>query len=175
MIGTVTNTLQFPHKMIRSKVIAQYMKEAGYKKAVCFTCGNAGRELRRAGVETIIVGGEGDMLPNRWLTTAEIHRMFPDCFDATSGHLNADVMNRIASAYREYLGELPAEVEVPSGSGECLVCLKLAYPQVHFIAEYDVVGLEGPTQYCPRAPLVPLVGLLAEEVRHGEQLHGGEQ
>ena len=166
-------TLQFPHKKIRSEVIKQYMQEAGYKQAVCFTCGNAGRELRRAGVETIIVGGEGDMLPNRWLSTAEIHRMFPSCFDATSGHLNMEVMGRIASAYKAYLGDLPPVVEVPTGSGECLVCLKLAYPHVRFIAEYDVAGLERQTQYCAMAPLVPLVGILAEDVRHGEQLHGG--
>ena len=113
------------------------------------------------------------MLPNRWLTTAEVHRMFPNHFDATSGHLNMELMNRIAAAYRAHLGELSSPQYVPSGSGECLVCLKLAYPDVQFYAEYDVVGLEGPTQFNARAPMAPLVGIIAAGVKHGTHLDGG--
>lgn len=166
--------LQFPHKKIRSSIIKEYMAEAGYDKAVCFTCGNAGRELRQAGVDTVIIGGGGDMMPSRWLTTAEVHRIFPQHFDATSGHLNVDLMRRIGRAYRDYLGDLPPVVELPCGSGECLVCLKMAYPDVQFIAEYDVVGLEGPTEYNAQGPLNPLVALLANEISHGATLEGDE-
>lgn len=162
--------LTFNHKQIRAAVIKQYMQEAGYDRAVCLTCGNAGRALREAGVDTIVIGEKGDLSPNRWFSTAEIHKMFPDCFDATSGHLNAELMNRIALAYGDALGELESPVYVPSGSGECLVCLKLAYPHVHFIAEYDVDNedLAKPTEYSGDAPLNRLVECLADEIRFGD-------
>lgn len=168
--------LTFPHKAIRARIIKEYMAEAGYTRAVCFTCGNAGRELAQAGVDTLVIGDTGTLHPGRWLTSAEVHRMFPTHFDATSGHLNVDLMNRIGHAYRDYLGDLPPSVRVPSGSGECLVCLKLAYPEVQFYAEYDVDddALRRPTTYTPAAPLNTLVKCVAAEVRHGSTMEEEE-
>lgn len=160
------NLLTFPHKAFRSKIIKQYMEEAGYTGAVCLTCGNAGRELRALGVDTVIIGETGDLSPNRWLSTAEVHRLFPDRFDATSGHLNMELMNRIAEQYRKYLGKLDSPQYIPSGSGECLTCLKLAYPDIEFIAVYNVPGeLAHATEYSEYAPLNGLVRLLAKDVK----------
>ena len=159
--------LTFPHKMIRSKVIKAYMQEAGYDRAVCFTCGNAGRELQEAGVDVLIIGAGGKLLPNYWFSMAEVQSTFKGYFDATSGHLNIELMKRIGKAYKRYLGNLESPQHIPSGSGECLVCLKLAYPGVDFIAEYDVQGLEEPTRYDEQSPLNALVRLLAKEVNHG--------
>jgi len=165
----VKKLLQFPHKRIRSKVIKQYMIEGGYNRAVCFTCGNAGIELKLAGIDTIMIGCGGDLLPSdKWFSTAEVHKMFPDCFDATSGHLPTDLMYRIGLAYKEYLGELSGKVYVPSGSGETIVCLKLVYPKTEFIAVYDIntKELKRATSYSKYAPLNKYVELLSK-VQHG--------
>jgi hypothetical protein len=56
--------------------------------------------------------------------------------------------------------ELPDVVYVPSGSGETLVCLKLAYPEKKFIAVYN---LDAATEYSPRCPLNDFVKVMAED------------
>lgn len=164
----MSKIIKFPHKQIRSFVIREYMSECGTSRAVCFTCGNAGRELRDAGVDVLIIGNGGELLPNKWFTQADIRRYFPDYFDATSGHLDMTLMKRIGRAYRDYLGELPDEVTIPSGSGETAVCLKLAYPNVKITALYDIDedGLREATEYSPDAPLNGIVSLIAK-VEHG--------
>ena len=91
----------------------------------------------------------------------EIKNRFPTYFDATSGHLNIELMQQIGKKYKEYLGELPSKVYVPTGSGETLVCLKLVYPKTKFIAVYNL-GKE--TEYNENAPLNTLVRLLSEEI-----------
>lgn len=155
--------LRFPHKQIRAQVIKRYM-EGKYSKAVCFSCGNAAQALDDAGVETLHIGAKGVLEPRKWFTQAEIHYIFPDYFDATSGHLPAEVMNLLAQAYKEYLGELPPLVYVPTGSGETLICLKTAFKAVDFVAVYNI---DPATEYSESCPLNAFIRLLAKDIIYG--------
>ena len=137
------------------------MMEYGYKRAVCFSCGNATEKLKQAGVDVLAIAPNGDLVANKWFTIGEVANRFTGYFDATSGHLPMDLMKRIAARYRETLGELTGDIYVPCGSGESLVCLKLAYPDVNFIAVYN---LDSATEYGAEAPLNDLVKLLAKDV-----------
>ena len=152
-------------KDVRSHHIRRYMQEAGYRRAVCFSCGNAADALRRAGVDVLEVGPRGRLLAGGWWTVGEIRRAWPEHFDATSGHLPVSLMSAIGAEFRSVLGEFgDEELVVPCGSGETLVCLALAYAgEAAFVAEYDCSRPE--TMYDPEAPLVPLVRVLAGEVR----------
>lgn len=130
--------LRFPHKEIRARVIADFVRVAGYRGVVVFTCGNAARTLRDVGLEVTEVGPRGDLKTDKWWTMAEIHRAWPDLFDATSGHLSVPLMGDIAKAFRAHLGNLPAgRYSVPSGSGETVTCLRIIYPLLTFDATYD--------------------------------------
>jgi hypothetical protein len=150
--------LEFPHKQIRAKVIAEFVRAAGYRGVVVFTCGNAAKTLRDVGLEVTEIGPRGDLKTDKWWTMAEIHRAWPDLFDATSGHLTVPLMADIAKAYRAHLGNLPAgRYSVPSGSGETVTCLRLLYPLVTFDATYDNDKPE--TTRHPDAPLNAFVEL----------------
>lgn len=155
-----TKLLTFPHKQIRSKVIQEYIKD-NYTKIVCYSCGNAGRALEELNLDVLHIGEEGILTPNKWFTMKEINHYFHEYFDATSGHLNIEIMQLIAEEYKKYLKELPSIVYVPTGSGETIICLKLAYPKTKFIAVYNL-GKE--TEYNPNAPLNKLVELISEEI-----------
>ena len=156
--------LVFPHKLIRSKIIKNYIK-GNYDKTVCFSCGNAGRALEELNLDVLHIGEEGTLTPNKWFSMKEINHQFHEYFDATSGHLNIELMQLISKEYLKYFGENKfkpnEEVYVPTGSGETLVCLKMAYPKTRFIAVYNL-GKE--TEYNPQAPLNKLVELLADEI-----------
>ena len=152
--------LRFPHKRIRAQVIKRYM-DGVYARAVCFSCGNAATELEKAGVDVLHIGEQGVLEPHKWFTQAEIKHTFPDYFDATSGHLPMEVMLRLAVAYSAHLGKLPETVYVPSGSGETVVCLKLAYPDTHFVAVYNI---DKATEYSPYCPLNALVRVLCDDI-----------
>ena len=152
--------LTFPHKQIRSKVIKGYIS-GNFDKVVCFSCGNAGRALENEGLDVLHIGEEGVLTPNKWFTMQEIAHFFPDYFDGTSGHLSNELMQLVGDAYKEYLGELPEVVYLPTGSGETLVCLKMAYPDVDFVAVYNL-GKE--TEYSEYAPLNKLVELLSYDI-----------
>ena len=153
--------LRFPHKVLRSAVIREYMHKAGYEKAVCFSCGNAAIALEDAGIVTVHIGKNGILSPNKWFTTAEIKHTFTDCFDATSGHLTVDLMQKIGDAYKDYVGKLSGTVFVPTGSGETLCCLKFAYQDIDFVA---VRNIDDATKFDKNAPLNTLVELLAKDV-----------
>lgn len=152
--------LRFPHKKIRAEVIKRYI-QGRYEKAVCFSCGNAARELQAAGVNTLHIGVNGDLQPNKWFTQQEIATAFPTHFDATSGHLPAELMIMLAEEYKKYLGELPDLVYLPTGSGETLICLKLAYPATQFVAVYN---LDSATEYDSRCVLNKFVELAADGI-----------
>lgn len=152
--------LKFPHKQIRSKVIQEYI-EGTYDRVLCFSCGNAGRALEELNLEVLHIGEEGILNPNKWFTLKEINHRFNNYFDATSGHLNIELMQMIGEEFKKYLGELPQTNYIPTGSGETLVCLKLAYPNKDFIAVYNL-GKE--TEYNENAPLNKLVELLSKEI-----------
>jgi len=160
----------FPHKQIRAAVIRQYMAENGFVKAVCFSCGNASRALREAGVDTLDISPAGDLSPGRWFTQAEIQRTFPGMFDATSGHLPAELMTRIAGAFRAHLGPISGHIYLPTGSGETLIELKMAYPELIITAVY---GLDKATEYSTQAPLNALVRALASDIIFLHNTEGG--
>jgi hypothetical protein len=135
--------LRFPHKQIRARVIADFVRAAGYRGVVVFTCGNAAQTLRDEQLEVTEIGPRGDLKTEKWWTLAEIHRAWPDLFDATSGHLTAPLMWDIAKAYGAHLGNLPVgRYSVPSGSGETIVCLRLVYPLLKFEPAYDDSKME---------------------------------
>lgn len=148
--------LIFPAKQIRAQVIAEYANAAGYRGVVAFSCGNATRELRAAGLWVLDISPSGDIAPTgKWWTPAEIHRAFPDLFDATSGHLPAWMMIEIGKRFREYLGDIEGG-DVPSGSGETIMCLRWAYPDKIFRPVYN---LDKATEYNDNSPLNYLVNL----------------
>lgn len=160
----MSDLLRFPHKRLRAAAIREYMAEAGLARCVCFSCGNAAEALIAEGVDTLHIGPHGVLAPTRWFTPAQIARAFPGFFDATSGHLPLSLMTEIGQRYRAYLGGLPDVVRVPSGSGETLVCLKLAYPETDFVAVYN---LDEATEYSAHAPLNSLVKALSKGVEFG--------
>ena len=153
--------LRFPHKKIRSKVIKDYLKDKNYNGIVCFSCGNASRELKNVGLDIIDISPNGDLIANHWFTPGEILHKFNNYFDATSGHLSIELMMLIGKAYKEYLGELPDLNYIPTGSGETLICLKLAYPNKKFVAVYN---LDDATLYDNNAILNELVEIMTEEI-----------
>ena len=141
--------LRFPNKDYRAEVIDEYVQDSGYAGVVVFTCGNAARALRKANyapgvpqhtpLEVVEVGPQGVLKTDHWWTPAEIHKTWPNLFDATSGHLPYPLMVDIAEVFKTYLGELdPATVYLaPTGSGETIICLQIAYPACTFVAVYD--------------------------------------
>ena len=141
-------------KAIRASVIKEYMQLHGYKQCVCFSCGNASRKLKDAGVDCIDISPSGDLNANRWWSMAEIRKAFPTCFDATSGHLSTDVMRMIVECFRaEFEDRFKPHKKyiIPAGSGETILCLKLAFPCTEFVAMYD--DSNPATQYNRAAPL----------------------
>jgi hypothetical protein len=158
--------LHFPHKKIRAEVIAQFVRQAGYKGVVVFTCGNAAKTLRDEGLDVVEVGPRGDLKTEKWWTMAEIHKAWPELYDATSGHLAVPVMGDIAKAYRAHLGDLSAGTySVAAGSGETVTCLRIAYPLLTFDPTYDDSKPE--TTRHDGAPLNPVVD--AESLRGSEE------
>lgn len=158
---------RFPNKAYRAAVIKAYMEQWGYKKAVCFSCGNASRELRKCGVDTMDISDTGMLKARQWFDAGEVKRWFPDCFDATSGHLPIDCLLQVAAMYRSKLGSVPDAINLPTGSGETLIALKLAFPSCKITAVYN---LDKATRYEEKAPYNGLVQLLAEEVIYADKV-----
>lgn len=128
------NYLRFPNKAIRARVIAKYVRRAGYRGVVCFSCGNASAELRKVLPFVVDISPTGGLVPTLQWSPEAIHTTWPELLDATSGHLPVFLMIRVAGAFREYLGFLSPKTlyHVPTGSGETITCLRWAYPAVHF-------------------------------------------
>lgn len=130
-----------PEKYVRAHVIRNYIVEAGHAGAVVFTCGNAAKALREVGLGNIVeVGPHGVLKTDRWWTPAEIRHTWPDLFDATSGHLPMTLMVKISGHLHKLLGpsiEEGTQYLVPTGSGETILCLGMAFPNVSFCAVYD--------------------------------------
>lgn len=155
------NLYTFPNKQYRAEAIKQYMQEKGHKKAVCFSCGNASRALRECGVDTLDISPTGDLQALRWFTKDEIKKVFPEYFDATSGHLDDECMRYVAGYFKEKLQTLPPLIMLPTGSGETLVELHMAFPKTKFFAVYD---LNDATKYEEQAPLNARVKKIAEGI-----------
>ena len=162
----MNNLYRFNNKELRSIAIKAYMQRYGFEKAVCFSCGNASRMLKEAGVKTLDISPTGDLQANRWFTMGEIKNAFPDYFDATSGHLPIECMEMISTVFYSHLYKtMPKEINLPTGSGETLVCLKMAFPDTKITAIYNI---DPATQYEEEAPLNNLVRLLAEKIIYTE-------
>lgn len=159
IISTMTQSdINITEKKVRAAVIREYMERNGIACAVCFSCGNASRELRMAGVNVLDISPSGDMEARRWFTQEEIRRLFPAAFDATSGHLPMDVMLRISARLRAKLeGQYVAgrTYTIPSGSGETVLCLAMAFPECSFVAEFD--DADPARRKEQDAPLIPLI------------------
>jgi hypothetical protein len=158
-----------PTKTIRARLVADEVEDAGWRGVVCFSCGNASRALKEAVPYVVAVAPGGDLVAARWWTPAEVHRAWPDLLDATSGHLPAHLMIELSTALRDHVGQLrePA-YRVPTGSGETIVCLRMAYPGTTFVAVYD--DNDPATLYDYRAPLVALVKATGPVLRVLESL-----
>lgn len=158
----MTQTLETPAKAIRARIIVDYATTAGYEGIVCFSCGNASAALRTASMgllPVLDVSPAGDLEPRRWWTPAEIARTWPRWFDGTSGHLPAHLIADIGAALRAHLGHLDPHTTylVPTGSGETITALSVAYPGHTFAALY---GTEPATRRELRAPMNPYVDRL---------------
>jgi hypothetical protein len=141
--------LKFPNKEIRAHVIAKHVRRAKYRGVVVFTCGHAAEEIRKVlpDLTVIEVGPNGDLKTEKWWNAAEIHAAWPDLFDATSGHLPQPLTVDIAKAYETYFGNAhlsgrgpfsqSENIFVPTGSGETIMCLSIAFPMINFIPVYD--------------------------------------
>lgn len=149
-----TALLQFAsRKRLRSLVIREYMEKAGYETAVVFTCGNAAQALRSVGVDVLEIGAYGRLLPLDWWLPEDIRKAFPTFFDATAGHLPVPLMVRMARYYAGQLGDLDTgrTYQVPTGSGETIMCLQWAYPECRFQPLYNQA--DSATVYEKDAPL----------------------
>ena len=150
-------------KALRADVVREYCREAGISRVVVFSCGEAATRLaalRDPTFDVLTVAPGGDLDTEHWWRPERIASAFPDRFDATSGHLPMPAMRRLADRLRDYLGPLRGgPYIVPTGSGETLVALALAYPHARWIAEYNT---SPGTQYDHAAPRNPLVRALAE-------------
>ena len=93
----------------------------------------------------------------------EIRQLFPMAFDATSGHLPADLMREIAVRMRNELTfDTDTEYTIPTGSGETVVCLKMAFPNINFIPQYD--NSDPSTEYNDEAPLNEVVRAMFNKI-----------
>lgn len=150
-------------KRIRAEVVRAYMVRNGIPYAVCFSCGNASRYLCEADVPLIDISPRGDLTANRWFTMEEIRQRFPQAFDATSGHLPTDFMREIADRLRAELSfDTDTEYVIPTGSGESVVCLKMAFPEVNFIPQYN--DSDPATEYNEEAPLNGVVRAMFNKI-----------
>lgn len=153
--------LTFPNKKIRAEVIKKYLQRQNKNKVVCFSCGNASKELKNQGLDVLDISPYGKLVANDWFTSGEIAELFPDRFNATSGYLPFDLMLEIALEFKSYLGELKGVVKVPCGSGETLLCLSLVYDN-KFVACYD--NSNSATTYDKENPLNDIIQRIAKKV-----------
>lgn len=125
------------------------------------------------GVKTLDISKSGDFEALRWFKQYEIKDMFPNYFDATSGHIPIECMKLVANTFKEYLHDIPEEILLPTGSGETLIELKMAFPQCKITAVYN---LDEATQFDEGCVLNDLVQILAEKVimykKNGSEAHG---
>lgn len=157
-------------KIVRTNVILDCVRSHKISESiVLFSSGNAYKCLHDLHTNTMRLESDD------WVSQEYIRNTFPNSFDATSGHLSIELMNQIAKSlhdkYKDVLDENKT-YGIMSGSGETLVCMKLAFPQVKFVAIYDDNSEH--TSYSEFAPLNKLVSVMAEQVIHIEEIKGGQ-
>jgi len=143
-------------KRIRAKVIKEYLLKIGVNHCVCFTCGNGSKYLRAERLVVTSVGDNEELKPNHWFSFFEIAEKFK-MFDATSGHLPYPLMVEISKELKKELHLTQKTYIIPTGSGETIVCLKMAFPNITFIPKYNTCDS---TKFNPEAPLNRLVKLI---------------
>lgn len=161
--------LRYPFKVWRAAALRQiYSYYTG--QVVCFTSGNASAALADEGFDVITIGDKSVkgacLSPNMWFKPHNVKKVFPTMLDLTSGHLDVGTMELIGLYYKSCLDLWGGEIEddivyVPTGSGETLVSLALAYPDKKFVAVYN---LDDHTKYDKNAPLNRLVEKLAYDI-----------
>jgi hypothetical protein len=161
MEGVFLKGINLVEKTIRARVIAEYLAVSGINRCVCFSCGNSARLLKGMGLDVIHIGEGGDLKPIRWFSLEDIQKTFNGLFDATSGNLPDNLMCRIADELRKTWEDtrtrqrLFSSLEgerffdyssmerfnpdskgtylIPTGSGETITCLQLAFPSLKLI------------------------------------------
>jgi hypothetical protein len=155
--------LRFPNKSLRARAISRHVHAGNYSGVVVFTCGNAATALRKVGLPVLEIGPQGTLNTGKWWTPAEVHFYFPNHFDATSGHLPLPLLADVAWEFMHYLDadskfDPAGQYYVPTGSGETIIALHMAFPKATFIAVYD--NTHAATTRDPEAPLNQVVDAL---------------
>lgn len=150
-------------KQLRAELVRDFCASAGIAGAVCLSCGNASRalkELETPAFNVVAIAPGGDLMPARWLRADEIRRAFPQHLDATSGHLTIPLMAGLAALFAERLQAPPRGSEwlVETGSGETIVALSMAFPDVRWSPLYTA---KPHSLFSPQAPANALVCALA--------------
>lgn len=160
-------------KRLRATMLYDYVGKD--KKYICFSCGNTSKSLKRLGLDVLDISPDGDLTANRWFTIQEIREIFPNHFDATCGHLSIELMNKLSNIYRDFYKlswvSNYDEMIIPTGSGETICCLALAFPDKKFIARYNI---DASTEYHEEAPLNKLVEQLAFRIEFADKEKGGQ-
>ena len=140
--------LKFDFKRERARLIYDFL-HTGFStpKVVLLTCGNAAQACREHAMDVVELGGGpcADLAPNQWMKPGHVARLFPDRFDATSGHLPLWMLIELAKTMRVKNPDALAlsdfdekeEIYVPSGSGESAVITALAFPALRVVACFD--------------------------------------
>ncbi len=141
-----------PSAAFRATLIAEHLEQG--QPLVCFTSGDAGKELQRVGVRPLCVGPNEALMPGRWWSPAEIRRQWPEHFDAPPGHLPICMVVELGHRLARVLGDLPKRVAIPAGSGETLLAMAWAYPEIEL---YGVINLDPNSEHHDKSPLAPAV------------------
>jgi len=151
----------YTEKLIRSRIIKEYLLAINTDKTVCFSCGNASNNLKRVGLDVTEV-----LNPLKWWDPFEIACKY-QIFDSTSGHLPMFLMERIARAlllkYSDVFVEEKETYFIETGSGETFVCLKMAFPTMRMVPVYN--NAKPATTFNEEAPLNNLVKALCYKKR----------
>lgn len=155
-MDTTDRFYNYIEKRIRAEVIKSYLNAIGQNACVCLSCGHASGELIKVGINTTAL-----IKPVKWYTQEEIQNEY-HLFDATSGHLPVFLMQRIAERIYKELPKPDNNFELPTGSGETYVCMKMAFPFVNIIPVYN---LDDSTKWHEKAPLNILVDALYNKTK----------
>ena len=89
----------------------------------------------------------------------EIRAFFPNVFDATSGHIPIDLINEIARRIKKEIHPIDKQYIVETGSGETLLVLSIAFPEIKFKPEYNT---NKATAFNKEAPLNDLIAAISK-------------
>ena len=154
----VQRKINHVQKRLRAVVVKAYMEEAEIEECVCYTCGNASKYLEAEGLEVTEV-----IDPPEWHNEVDMYSNWGriGIFNATSGMLPVELMVNISKLLKEHFKTDMQDVqamEIACGSGETLVTMQMAFPNVRFTAVYNI---DEATRFNMEAPLNELVKLLS--------------